>query len=317
MKWSIIIPSYNAFPLIRETISSIQRLDGGEAVAEIVIVDSSDDTCTRQYLRGLEDPRIKLILLEERRVMPARQRNIGARHAGEELLAFVDSDVCLDRDWLARVGEAVEAGCEIGSGSLDLPDRQRGNMVATAQLFLQCNEYLPNGKRRAVGCVPAPNLFCTRELFDRAGGFPDLRASEDVLFCKRAAEMTPVWFVPDARVTHCFRTSLAGLLRNQLLLGEYIIVYRKLLYDRWYYRHVFPVLLLPGVLLWKGGRIAARVARTGPRFTAPFLKSSPLFVLGLLAWGLGWLKGCINGNSHRVRRQMTESSANVAAGAAV
>jgi len=304
VNWSFIIPSFNSFPCIAETIESILQLRGGQRIADIVVVDSSDDQTTRDYLRSLRDERLRLVLLDERRVMPGRQRNIGARHAAGEVLAFIDADVRLDPCWLDEAAKAIAGGCAIGGGSIDVPASQRGSGLALSQLFLQFNEFLPVGSLRPVGCLPSANLFCTRALFDRVGGFPSLRASEDVVFCKRAEEFAQVMFVPDARASHLFRTSFKSFIRNQAMLGEYIITYRKLLYRRWYYTGPVPLLLAPAVMFLKSGRIAKRVTGAGTPYIGGFLRSLPLFMLGMCAWGWGWMKGCVNGRARQLRDGM-------------
>ena len=133
--------------------------------------------------------KLKLVLLDKK-TSPAHGRNIGVEHAEGELLCFVDSDVYLDENWLVNILEAYESGCLVGCGSVSVPDFQQNNNLSLAQLYLQFNESLDVGEKRTVDMVPACNMFVKKDLFEKAGGFPIIRASEDVLLCLKLGEFT-------------------------------------------------------------------------------------------------------------------------------
>ena len=86
---SVIIPTYNREPLLRESIASV--LNQTFTAWELIVADdgSTDDTLT--YLAGLHDPRVHVLALERHGNM-ARMRNVAVAHARGEWLAFLDSD---------------------------------------------------------------------------------------------------------------------------------------------------------------------------------------------------------------------------------
>lgn len=88
---SVITPSYNSSPFIKETIESVQAQS--YANWEMIIVDdkSRDDSVhvIKQYIE--KDPRIKLITLTQN-VGAARARNIALKEAQGDYIAFLDSD---------------------------------------------------------------------------------------------------------------------------------------------------------------------------------------------------------------------------------
>ena len=88
---SIIIPSYNSGRTISFTVEHILKQDGIDHVKDIIIVDSSDDTGTKEYLSGLRNGKIKVIQ-SGIKIIPAIQRNIGVIHAQGDLLIFIDAD---------------------------------------------------------------------------------------------------------------------------------------------------------------------------------------------------------------------------------
>lgn len=290
-KVTFIIPCYNSRKTIEKTIASLLRQERFDLVAEIIVVDSSDDQETRRYLQSLKHEKLKLIL-RDHKTPPAQGRNLGAKAAQGDILCFIDSDVYLDPAWLTVIAEAYQKGCRAGCGSVAAPDFQQHNKLALAQLYLQFNESLNTGPLRQVDMVPACNMFMDAALFEQAGGFPELRASEDVLLCLKVKEWTPVWFVPEARCFHIFRESFSSYFSNQKVLGKYILVYRRMKYDRWYYRGFWPMVMLPAFLTIKFLRITSRIAKAEGGHFKKFLSSFHLFLAGLYYWAVGFLQGC-------------------------
>ncbi len=289
-KVSFIIPSYNSFKTISRTIESILELNLAASVHEILVIDCSDDEKTRQVIQGYANPKINLIKLSQKG-SPAESRNTGAVLARGDVLCFIDSDVYLDEFWLNHVLEAYAEGCQIGGGAIDIPHFQKKNFLALAQLYLQFNEFLQTGPRRQVVLVPSCNMFVNKELFQKAGGFPLIRAAEDVLFCFKCAPHAPVWFVPQAGCFHIFRDQMAPYFQNQIILGKYIIMYRRQMYQHWYYQEPWSSLFLPLFVMVKITGIIKRIMKSGWGHIRTFILSFPLFLAGLFYWSVGFYQG--------------------------
>ena len=291
-KVSFIIPSYNSWKTVGRTLESIAR-QRSDLVSEVLVVDSSSDGRTRQVLSRYAGNGLPLRVIDAGvRVMPAVGRNIGARAAKGDILAFVDSDAYLAPDWLEKIVERCQQGCRVGGGSIALPESQLYRPIPVAQYFLQFNEYMDIGRSRVKPFLPSCNMFCDRELFRQCGGFPEIRASEDVLFFLKAGRKAPVWFIPEAKVFHIFREEAAPFLKNQMLLGRYIIVYRRRAHpDRFYYRGAWPFLFLPAFAAIKVGRITRRVLLSRPSLLLRYFAVLPLFAAGMIAWCAGFVQG--------------------------
>ena len=288
---SFIIPSYNSHLTIEKTISSIFHQRSQEHIAEVIVVDSSDDDKTPEVLKKFDHHKLKIISLGQK-TSPSGGRNIGAASATGSLLCFIDCDVFLADDWLSNVLDAFNNGCRVGCGSVSVPDFQQKSALALAQLYLQFNESLAVGETRKVKMVPACNMFVERSLFQKAGCFPDLRASEVVMLCLKIGETDQIWFVPSAKCYHIFREDLKSYFSNQIVLGKYIIIYRRMVYGKWYYKGFWPVLLLPGFLIIKSARIKLRIMKAGGEHFMKFFFSSHLFAAGLWYWAVGFVQGC-------------------------
>jgi len=283
---SVIVPSYNSYLTIGRTLESILN-QNNRAINEIIVVDSSDDGLSREVISQYHE-RVQLIPLINR-VSPAQARNLGAERAKGEILVFVDSDVVLSDGWIDKIIGAYENGKIIGCGGIILDETQANNWLAIGQYLLQFNEYVAQGKDRQKKFVPSCNLYCSKEIFEKAGGFPEIRASEDVLFCLKAGEYADIWFIPEAKVKHIFRESWIGYFKNQIVLGKYILIYRRReSKGKFYYLWLWPLFLLPAIIMLKFCRIVLRILRSRPIYVVKFIYSLPVFLAGLLFWGIGF-----------------------------
>lgn len=86
---SVVIPTWNRAPLVREAIQSALDQRAGEV--EVIVVDDVSTDSTAEILGSEFGSRIRLLRLEHRRG-PGGARNAGARLAHGEFIAFLDSD---------------------------------------------------------------------------------------------------------------------------------------------------------------------------------------------------------------------------------
>lgn len=297
---SFIIPSYNSGETIALTLESILKQKALQAVRDIIIVDSSDDGKTRKVLRAFHEQLFKIhrhveniTILLDYKTGPAESRNLGVKRSHGDLLCFIDSDVILEEHWLDNILDAYDTGCLAGSGSVSTPRFQENMPIAPAQLYLQFNESLNSGVNRIIPMVAACNMFIDKNLFQELGGFPKIRAAEDTLLCLSIRKITPIWLIPGARSFHIFRENYQAYFSNQMMLGKYILIYRRKTYPHWFYKGCWPALLLPGFLLVKLFRMNRRIASAGGEHVVPYLKSIPLFMLGLFFWAAGFLQAAL------------------------
>jgi hypothetical protein len=99
---SVVIPVKNSQRTIRSTVVALLEQDY-PALAEVFIVGDVGDQ-TWQALADITDPRLVIIEHEEipGKREPATKRDVGLRKASGQILALVDSDIGMDRDWLSR-----------------------------------------------------------------------------------------------------------------------------------------------------------------------------------------------------------------------
>src|SRR5256885_10954123 len=108
---SVVVPIYNVEPYLDECLDSIARQTYRDL--EVVMVDdgSKDNSPAIAELWASKDERFRLVTQPNGGLGNAR--NTGIRHAGGELLAFVDSDDYLAPNAYQLLVEALD---ETGSG---------------------------------------------------------------------------------------------------------------------------------------------------------------------------------------------------------
>lgn len=291
-KFSIIIPSYNSLRTIPWTMESLLQDCHRKYIREIIVVDSSDDPAYLEYLTRTEaNGHIKLIRCASK-TMPALARNIGARAAESSHLVFVDSDVIAVPDWSKAISDLFDSGIKAGSGPIGIPLQQERNLLALGQYYFQLSEFMDTASYRKIRFAPSCNLFCTREIFYSSGEFPLIRGSEDVIFGLKVSEQTDIIFLPEAKVFHIFREEFFPTMRNQIMLGKYVNIYRRSLNpSAFYLKGIGLVLCMPAILIAKSLRIVARIARSNNRHRKAFLLSFPFLLANLIFWSYGFVKG--------------------------
>ncbi len=289
---SIVIPAYNSAKTLRHTLPSILSQEQ-DYIADIIVVDSSDDGLMPDLIAEFETKGVRFVN-SGIRVQPATQRNIGAREAKGSVLVFFDADVILEDGYIEKLVGHYREGYKVGFGSVALPPFQRRKLVALSQYYLQLNEYLPVGSPQEKPYVIGCSNYMEKELFDRIGGYPDLRAAEDVILGMRLREFTPIYFFPDMTVDHIFRESWKGFFRYEIVLGKFVARYKRTETESIAFRGILPVVLFPLFLAFKCYKIFPRLIKAGPKHIARSLLIMPFFMVGLFYWGIGFLKEALN-----------------------
>ncbi len=99
---SIVIPTYCNPSTLAETIAALGHVDYPRDRYEIVVVDDGSPVDARAQLPRLggDAPRLRYVRVEHGG--PAKARNVGARAAQGEVLLFLDDDMIVPPELIAR-----------------------------------------------------------------------------------------------------------------------------------------------------------------------------------------------------------------------
>jgi glycosyltransferase involved in cell wall biosynthesis len=167
---SFVIPAYNEEKYIASTLAAIHAAarEVGEPYEIVVANDNSADATAAVA----EEGGARVVTVEKRQIAGAR--NAGARGSAGDILIFVDADTTVSGPLVAEAVAAIRAGA-VGGGAPVRLDRApwwltmfMGMLIPVFRIF-----------RWAAGCF----VFCTREAFEKAGGFDEQYfASEEIHF---------------------------------------------------------------------------------------------------------------------------------------
>jgi hypothetical protein len=109
---SITIATRDRPRLLSRAVSSV--LEQSYRHLELLIVDDSDRPTTRDAIEGMDDPRVRVLRTPQRRG-PGAAFNIGLAAARGDLIAFLDDDNIMHRDWLRSIVWAFDRHPEVGA----------------------------------------------------------------------------------------------------------------------------------------------------------------------------------------------------------
>jgi glycosyltransferase involved in cell wall biosynthesis len=214
---SVVVCTRNRGRLVTSAIRSV--LDSVGVRLELIVVDQSDSDDTEHAVAPLRgDPRLHYI--RSSTVGVSRARNIGLRHATNDIVLITDDDVTVPPDWARNFHAAIEpmsrvavAFCRVDAADHDNTKGFVPDHVIEQPLLVR--SLLSKSRARGIGAGMAVRRNAVLELggFDpQLGPGAPLRSGEDRDLAARA--LTAGWWLyqtPTATVVHHgFRTWSEG-----------------------------------------------------------------------------------------------------------
>ena len=217
---SVIIPVHNRPDEIRSCLEALLRIDYPREKVEILVVDDASTDRTPEVVSGFP---VTLIRLSKNKQAPFC-RNLGARRASGEILAFIDSDCLPSPSWLKElVPVFIDRTVVAVGGKVDSYYDWKG-LDRYEQVMSSLNR--GDGPRRSTEkepffYVPSCNLLVRKKVFLSVGGFrEELTVGEDVDLCWRLQDQgNPVEYRPVGIVYHRHRNSLRAFCSRRFEYG--------------------------------------------------------------------------------------------------
>jgi mycofactocin system glycosyltransferase len=282
---AIVIPARDRAELLARCLRSV-----GSAGERVVVDDGSVEPAVIASVAGAADARL---VRHPRTSGPAQARNAGAAATSAPLIAFVDSDVHPDPDWLAGLighfadpmvaAVAPRVRVPAGDGAVSAYEGARSPLDLGDEPGLA-------GPGRRLGFVPAAALVLRRSALEAVGGFDAaLAVGEDVdLVWRLSAEGWTIRYEPSVVVEHPARAHPRAWLGQRLAYGasagalarRHPDAMRHLVIPRW--------AVAPWVLAAAGRpRVALLAAAAGTGFVMTRLPRAPGARLQLLRFVAG------------------------------
>lgn len=202
---SVVIPALNEEKFIGHCLNSLAGQTLGRDKFEVIVVDNGSTDRTREITAKFETF-LNLRVLEAGKGNISALRNQGASFATGSFLAFLDADCFPTSTWLSDAMQLLRLGDGGVIGAFyTIPDKSRW----VAKAWYGDMSTMRSG---GVSYVPSGNLFVSRNLFLRLGGFaPAIQTSEDFEFCQRVKTAGyGVQAIPKLSVVHAGTPQTCG-----------------------------------------------------------------------------------------------------------
>ncbi len=230
VRFSIIIPTRGRVEQLQDCLDALCALDYPTNLFEVIVVDDGGEL-SEDELRQRFQGRLALRCTRQEPRGPAEARNVGARLADFETLAFTDDDCRPAPDWLnvlaAQFGKKPN-GAVAGRVTNAIADSRYSEASTALVDFVVDHDNADMSDARfatsnnlAVGVEPFIRLGGFDPRFTRAGG-------EDRDFCDRWRELGyRIRWVPEAIVSHHRTLGLQSFLRQQFGYGRGAYRFRR------------------------------------------------------------------------------------------
>ncbi len=194
---SVIIPTYNRMGTLERSVESVlkQTYDN----FELLIIDDGSTDGTEDYVRGLEDERIRYHR-NESNMGPSASRNKGAALAKGEYLAFQDSDDEWKADKLEKTLAVLEQSCEnVGMVYHEMQEQSDvGDLIPSRSIPLANKEGQIFDYMLLYPLIGIPAAVIKKSCFEAIGGFSEeIKSFEDYEFFLRMAKRYEIAFVQE------------------------------------------------------------------------------------------------------------------------
>lgn len=246
-KVSIIIPCFNEEKNIKACLDSVFNLKYSRQLFEVIVVDNGSTDNTRDVANQYE---ITLIRDDQKSV--AGLRNLGAKYAHGNILAFIDADCMVSETWLMRAQQYFNEMEVVLWGAPPVIPKNATWVQQTWFLVRQKKDEIEE-----VEWLESMNMFVRKDLFTEIKGFNEnLETAEDVDFSYRISKKGKIISDMSINVVHTGEaadlkafikkeiwrgsTNLSGIISHGLSVKEFPSLIVPLFYG----------IFLPGILAW-------------------------------------------------------------------
>lgn len=233
---SIVIEGYNEageLGTVADTMTALRQQDFPLDQINVLIVGTSSqvESWTRTYSGATPFASVRAIACDDGNYYTLK--NVGAAASTDAIIAFIDSDVIPEREWISSIVETIDNGADVSVGlSKFKGSDQRGLkgvlIKAVSAIGWGWVVGRKSGGRYSPNGIIPHNIAVRAKTFQRHTFATDHgRTCSGMLFYQRAVEDGARFVLqPKQMGTHSF--SLRGILTFNLMVGYEILTSRRL-----------------------------------------------------------------------------------------
>jgi glycosyltransferase involved in cell wall biosynthesis len=188
---SVIVPTWNEEKYLSKCLHSLKN-QVGRGPMEVIVVDGGSTDRTLEVAAKYADK----VLVEPGKPVGAA-RNIGARHASGDTLAFIDADTVACGNWLDEIVHTLRTNSRaVGVTGPTRP--YEGSRLDELAYNVATGWVQRLSLRLSLPHVPGFNCAYRESAFWEARGFDEHRqVSEDIMLGLRIRHQGPIFFNPE------------------------------------------------------------------------------------------------------------------------
>lgn len=227
--FSVIIPVYNDPKGLSVTLESLINQTYPKDEYEIVVVDNNSTDETPIIIRDYEKRFPNLITgLTEKKIQSSyAARNKGIKNSNGKIIAFIDANMYVKKNWLSQVDNFLKTG-EIKYLGCNVKINIKRKTIAALY-----NKYSDFGIKRYIEhghFAPTCCLIVSKDLFNKFGLFDQkLISGGDNEFGNRIfKEGVKLYYSPNIKMYHPARDSIKSLIIKKFRIGRGIFRLKKI-----------------------------------------------------------------------------------------
>ncbi len=250
MLFSVVVPVFNRPGEVDELLESLTRQTFKDF--EVIIVEDGSSIPCKEVCSKY-DNRLHLTYIKKENSGPGQSRNCGAERASGDFLLILDSDVVLPEGYMKAVSDELHRDSADAFGG---PDRahasftpvQRAISYSMTSFFTTGG--IRGGKKKLDKFYPRSfNMGIRRNVYQRLGGFSNMRFGEDIDFSIRIFKGGyKCRLFPEAWVWHKRRTDFRKFYRQVYNSGIARINLYKKYPDSLKVVHLLPAVFAVGTV---------------------------------------------------------------------
>lgn len=193
---SFIIPHKGREQFLKKTLESITLQEIDLALIEVIIV-TQNDRLSEETL-AFKDTIALSVYKKPLTDTISTLRNYGVEKSKGDYLAFLDADIFLSSNWAQCMLDTLnETRSRVITSAVQIngPDAPPLERIRTALSNATTDDN--------VSFLPGRNLFLSRQIFHKIGGFPDhLVTCEDYYFTDKANQIGDLYYTSGANYIH-------------------------------------------------------------------------------------------------------------------
>lgn len=218
---SIVTPSFNRIDELQYLYQSLKDQSIDLTIIEFIVSDDGSTDSTETTVKQWQnDSPFTIKFITQENQGPGAARNHGLKNCHGELILFIDSDCEAHPDWIKTIyNEYLKDSFDACGG----PDGAKDDFTILQKAidFAMTSFFTTGGMRGHSEKMIAKffprthNMGIKRTVYEKVGGFGDLRHGQDIEFSNRIRKSgARIKFILDAIVYHRRRTSLKQFLKQ-------------------------------------------------------------------------------------------------------